>query len=232
MPQEHREEYLEAIYDIAGVNGAATTNDVANRLGVTAPSVTEAFNRMASCGLVKYKSHKGASLTAKGLKIATRLKRKHRLIEVFLKNVLHIDPKKVHEPACKLEHSFPDEIADSLCRNLKGPDKCPHGMPIPPCNLDVDSCQKCLSARDAEIAKNRKSKIISVTDLKPGKKGKIVFIHGGKNIVQRLSDLGLTPGTVISPIRSAPMKGPVEICVRGSNVIVGRNIAEDIFIQA
>jgi DtxR family Mn-dependent transcriptional regulator len=233
MPNEHIEEYLEAIYDVAGSDGAAGTNAIAERLGVAPASVTEVFQRMAASGFVKYLSHKGASLTVKGLKIAIRLKRRHRLAEVFLTKILRIDHEKVHEQACKMEHSFSDEIADSLCRTLGGPHKCPHGTPIPPCNLNIESCQKCLSDKNTRVSNigKRKKRIISITSLRPGKKGKVVFIRGGKSIVQRLSDLGLTPGATVCPVRSAPMKGPVEICVRGSNLIIGRDIAEHIFIQ-
>ena len=233
MPKEHIEEYLEAIYDAVGSEGTAGTNDVAERLGVAPASVTEVFQRMALRGLVRYQSHKGASLTPTGLKIATRLKRRHRLAEVFLDKVLHIDHKKVHEQACKMEHSFSDEIADSLCRTLGGPRKCPHGTPIPPCGLDIESCQKCVLDKNTQISKigRRKKQIISITSLRPGRKGRVVFIRGGKHIVQRLSDLGLTPGTIVCPVRAAPMKGPVEVYVRGSNIVIGRGIAEKIFIQ-
>jgi len=233
MPKEHIEEYLEAIFDVAGSEGTAGTNDVAGRLGVAPASVTEVFQRMAAHGFVKYQSHKGVSLTVKGRKIANRLKRKHRLAEVFLNKILRIDRKKVHEQACKLEHSFSDEIADSLCRTLGGPYKCPHGTPIPPCGLNIESCQKCLSDKNMKISMigKRKKRILSITSLRPGRKGRVVFIRGGKNVVQRLSDLGLTPGTTVYPVRAAPMKGPVEICVRGSNIVIGRKIAEKIFIQ-
>ena len=231
MPQEQIEEYLEAIYDIAGMQGKAKTTEIAERLKNAPASVTEVLQRMDRDGLVKYEPYQGASLTKKGENIVTRIKRKHRLLEVFLEKVLHLPREHVHDQACKMEHVINDETEQALCKTLGVPTECPHGSPIPPCNIDVKSCNECLS-EDNPIKEKRKQKLISITTLKPGQKGKVEFIRGGRNVVQRLCDLGLTNGTCISLVREAPLKGPVEICVRGCNVVIGRGIADKIFIQA
>jgi DtxR family Mn-dependent transcriptional regulator len=230
MPQEQIEEYLEAIYDIAGIDGKAKTTEIAERLKNAPASVTEVLQRMDRDGLVKYEPYQGASLTKKGEHIVTRIKRKHRLLEVFLEKVLHLPREHVHDQACKMEHVINDETEQALCKTLGVPTECPHGSPIPPCNIDVKSCNECLS-EDNPIKEKRKQKLISITTLKPGQKGKVEFIRGGRNVVQRLCDLGLTNGTCISLVREAPLKGPVEICVRGCNVVIGRGIADKIFIQ-
>jgi DtxR family transcriptional regulator, Mn-dependent transcriptional regulator len=231
MPQEQIEEYLEAIYDIAGKDGKAKTTEIAERLKNAPASVTEVLQRMDRDGLVKYEPYQGASLTKKGEHIVTRIKRKHRLLEVFLEKVLHLPKEHIHDQACKMEHVINDETEQALCKTLGVPTECPHGSPIPPCNIDVKSCNECLS-EDNPIKEKRKQKLISITTLKPGQKGKVEFIRGGRNVVQRLCDLGLTNGTCISLVREAPLKGPVEICVRGCNVVIGRGIADKIFIQA
>jgi DtxR family Mn-dependent transcriptional regulator len=230
MPQEQVEEYLEAIYDIAGTKGKAKTTEIAQRLKNAPASVTEVLQRMAREGLVKYEPYHGASLTKKGENIVIRIKRKHRLLEVFLEKVLHIPREHVHDQACKMEHVITDETEQALCKTLGVPTECPHGSPIPPCNIDVKSCNECLST-DTLIQESRKQKLTSITTLKPGQKGKIVFIRGGRNVVQRLCDLGLTNGTSISLVREAPLKGPIQICVRGCKIIIGRGIADKIFIQ-
>jgi DtxR family Mn-dependent transcriptional regulator len=230
MPQEQIEEYLEAIYDIAGIDGKAKTTEIAERLKNAPASVTEVLQRMDRDGLVKYEPYQGASLTKKGEHIVTRIKRKHRLLEVFLEKVLHLPREHVHDQACKMEHVINDETEQALCKTLGVPTECPHGSPIPPCNIDVKSCNECLS-EDNPIKEKRKQKLISITTLKPGQKGKVEFIRGGRNVVQRLCDLGLTNRTCISLVREAPLKGPVEICVRGCNVVIGRGIADKIFIQ-
>jgi DtxR family Mn-dependent transcriptional regulator len=230
MSQEHIEEYLEAIYDIAGREGTAKTTEIAERLKNAPASVTEAFQRMKQKGLVRYESHKGVTLTAKGYKAAIKMKRKHRLLEVFLDKMLHLPSDKVHEQACKMEHTLTDETEIALCKTLKGPTECPHGSPIPPCNLEVKNCQECFSEQNLTLEKRDKD-IIAITSLKHGEKAKIVFVRGGGGVMQRLCDLGLTNGTTISLLREAPMHGPIEICVRGCKLVIGRGIAEKIFVQ-
>ena len=230
MPREQIEEYLEAIYDIAGKEGKAKTTEIAERLKNAPASVTEVLQRMNRYGLVKYEPYQGASLTKKGENIVTRIKRKHRLLEVFLEKFLHLPLEQVHNQACKMEHVINDETEQALCKTLGVPTQCPHGSPIPPCNVNVESCKECLS-QDNSIKEKRKQIPTSIITLKPGQKGKVVFIRGGRNVVQRLCDLGLTNGTEVSLLREAPLKGPLEICVRGCKIVIGRGIAEKIFIQ-
>jgi DtxR family Mn-dependent transcriptional regulator len=74
--------------------------------------------------------------------------------------------------------------------------------------------------------------VISLLELKPNQAARIAFIRGGKSMLQRLCDMGLTPGTEINVARIAPLKGPVEINVRGSNLALGNRIADNIFVEA
>ena len=230
MPQEQVEEYLEAIYDIVGKEGKAKTTEIAERLKNAPASVTEVLQRMHRDGLVKYEPYKGASLTKKGEHVVIRIKRKHRLLEVFLDKILHLPKEHIHNQACKMEHVITDETEQALCKTLGVPTQCPHGSPIPPCNIDVNNCNDCIS-KNRLIEGKRDKKLRSITMLKPGQKGKVAFIRGGRNVVQRLCDLGLTNGTSVSLVRVAPLKGPIEICVRECKVIIGRGIAEKIFVQ-
>jgi DtxR family Mn-dependent transcriptional regulator len=230
MAQEHIEEYLEAIYDIAGKDGIAKTTEIAERLNNAPASVTEAFQRMKQKGLVKYEPHKGVSLTKKGYKAAVKMKRKHRLLEVFLDKMLHLPKENIHEQACKMEHTLTDETETALCKTLRGPTECPHGSPIPPCNLDVKNCQECLTEPTTSLEKREKD-LIALTSLKQGDTAKIAFVRGGGGVMQRLCDLGLTNGTEISLLRTAPLHGPLQICVRGCKLVIGRGIAEKIFVQ-
>ena len=77
----------------------------------------------------------------------------------------------------------------------------------------------------------RNKKVIPVTELSPDQNGKISFIRGDRKIVQRLSDLGLTLGTVVSLLRKTPMGGPVEIAVRRTKLALDHAIAENIFVE-
>jgi DtxR family Mn-dependent transcriptional regulator len=231
MPKEEIEEYLEALLDLAKDGRAVKTTALSGRLGVAPASVTEAVQRLSREGLVHYEPYRGATLTPNGRAAATRIKRKHRLLEVFLTRVLHLGPRVAHDEACKLEHSLSDGTETALCRVLKGPEACPHGNPIPPCDTDVGSCAQCLSQK--EPARRRPEREpVPLTSLPARKISRVVFVRGGKGIVKRLCDLGLTPGTPVALVRSAPMKGPVEILVRGCHLAIGRGIAEKIFVEA
>lgn len=233
MPKEESDEYLETIYDIAGKGGVAKTTDISERLKVKPSSVTEALQRLARKRMVDYRPYRGVSLTDRGYRSTSRLKRKHRLIEVFLERVLHIRPRRIHEEACKIEHSLSDRIENTLCRTLRGPKQCPHGSDIPPCSINVGSCMECLSGNDAVLSGKsvRKKGLVPLTSLLPRQKSKIAFIRGGHGVVKRLADLGLTPQTAVLLIRAAPLGGPVEIRVRGSDIVIGRGIAERIFVE-
>ena len=66
---------------------------------------------------------------------------------------------------------------------------------------------------------------MSITEIQEGQSGTIVSIHGGRMAVKRLADLGLTPGTEFKVLRKIQRYGPIEINVRGSNIVLGRGIA-------
>lgn len=231
MSSEHVEEYLETIYDIAGKDGTARTTAIAKCLNLAPASVTEALQNMSENGLVSYEPYKGAMLTKQGLEIATKIKRRHRLLEVFLTDTLHIDKGKVHEEACKMEHAMSDETENALCKMLNAPARCPHGSPIGPCIKAVGTCEECdVAAHDKEPVIHGRN-ILPITDLGPCEKGVIAFLRGDKKIVQRLSDLGLTLQTEVEMLRKAPMNGPIEICVRRTKLAIAREIADNIFVN-
>ena len=232
MPQEQVEEYLEAIYDIAGRDGSAKTTAIASCLRVTPASVTEAMKSLADKGLVAYEPYQGARLTENGLAIAQKVKRKHRLLEVFLADKLHLDRSKVHDEACRMEHALSDEAGDALCKMLNAPARCPHGSPIEPCAKAVGTCEECQVAEHGPPGPGERKVVIPITDLKPCQKGVISFLRGDKKIVQRLSDLGLTLQTEVELLRKAPLNGPIEICVRRTKLAIAHDIADNIFVEA
>jgi len=73
--------------------------------------------------------------------------------------------------------------------------------------------------------------LVSICHLKEGQCGKISFIRGGHNVLQRLLDMGLTPGAKICVVRVAPLGGPVELLVRSSRLALGKGIASKVFVD-
>ena len=123
-------DYLKAIWEIAG-SGVASTKDVAGRLSIAPPSVTNMFVRLQEMGLVEYERYRGVSLTVRGREEALRLVRRHRLIETLLVEHLGYSWEEVHEEAESLEHAVSDAFTERLAEFLGHPDQDPHGDPIP-----------------------------------------------------------------------------------------------------
>ena len=228
------EEYLEALYTLARNGEKVTTTRISEYLNIAPASVTEMLKKLADKGYADYSPYQGATLTDKGLEIGKKMSRKHRLLERFLHDVLRIGNDRVHAQACDMEHSLSDEAEESLCRFLNHPDRCPDdGKTIPPCDLQIQSCEECmrLHSKGLEEVGKRKENLVALSDLKEGQCGRVFFIRGGHNVLQRLLDMGLTPSTSISVIKAAPFEGPVEILVRGSRLALGRGIASKVFVD-
>jgi DtxR family Mn-dependent transcriptional regulator len=232
MASEQLEEYLESILDIEEKDGVAKTSAIARCMKVAPASVTEALQTLADKGFVHYEPYKGAYLTEQGREMARKVKRRHRLLEVFLNNVLHINGEKVHDEACRMEHTLSDETECALCKMLNAPARCPHGSLIEACDRDVESCSACLQENTPPPTCPREEPLLPVTALRPGQKGTIAFIRGDTSVVQRLTDLGLTLKTDIQLVRKAPLFGPVEIGVRKTKLAIDHAIADHIFVTA
>ena len=234
MEQKSTQDYLKAIYSQSKNGDLASTTEISHELDVTPASVTEMLKKLSQDGYVNYSPYHGSTLTEKGFQEAKKVTRKHRLLETFLSDVLHIGKDKVHKEACQMEHVLSDEAEESLCRLLKHPDTCSDdGKTIPACDLPFSNCEDCiqLHSQGLEEVGKRKENLIALSELKTGQEGKISFIRGGHNVLQRLLDMGLTPSTKITLLKVAPFEGPIEISVRGSKLALGRGIASKVFVE-
>ena len=228
MISHSAEEYLEAIYFFNEKRELAKNTDLAKRLNVSPPSVTQMIKRLADQGLVKYQPYKGTALTGAGIAYAQKVVRKHRLLEGFFHDILGMEKEKVHNEACRVEHSLSDEAALALCRVLDNPKTCPDdSKALPPCTLDVADCEECLATRPKES----QCLLTELSNLKPGESGKIAFIRAGSNAYQRLLDMGLTKGTVVEVVNAAPFQGPLELSLRGTTLALGRGLASRVFVE-
>ncbi len=229
MSSQSIEDYLRVIYCINEVGRAAKTGEIAEMLGVEPSSVTEMVKRLASDGLVEHIPYKGVELTEKGRKAAERVVRKHRLLERFLHDILGIRIERVHDEACRLEHSLSDEVAAAICKTMNQPESCADDdSPIPPCILSVDDCTEC---GDTERQPDLKEDIRQLSEMKKGQSGVVAFVRGGALASKRIMEMGLTPGTKIKVIAAAPFRGPIEVSVRGTTTALGRGLASWVFVS-
>lgn len=130
--QESIDEYLETLYRMTDGKGVVKTADLAKELDVAPASVTEMVQKMAGQGDVDYVPYKGVSLTEKGSDRARFILRNHRLVEMFLVQVVGVERAKVHSYACAMEHSIPPELDRWLCAQLGHPRRSLGGKEIPP----------------------------------------------------------------------------------------------------
>ncbi|MEP7055343.1 MAG: metal-dependent transcriptional regulator, partial [Actinomycetota bacterium] len=125
------EEYLETIWELEESGISPIRARIVERLGVSAPSVSETVARLEREGYLTLDSGKVMQLTDSGRDYARSMVRRHRLAERLLVDVLHVPWHAVHAEACRLEHAISETLEQHLVALLGDPGSCPHGNPIP-----------------------------------------------------------------------------------------------------
>jgi DtxR family Mn-dependent transcriptional regulator len=132
-PQEFHppvEEYLETMLSLAEEGVPVIQARIAERLGRSAPSVSEMLDRLIEDGYVSREGRR-LNLTESGRALAEKVVRKHRLAERLLVDVIGLEWHKVHREAGRWEHVISDAVEARLVELLGDPATCPHGNPIP-----------------------------------------------------------------------------------------------------
>lgn len=127
------EQYIKILFSEAERSEGQTVSmkQVSDSMQVTPGTATSMAKHLASLGLVEYTPRRGCRLTDRGMQLALRMVRRHRLIETFLERTLEYDWSEVHAEAEQLEHAVSDRFIDRLDRFLSYPETDPHGDPIP-----------------------------------------------------------------------------------------------------
>src|SRR5437762_3183899 len=135
LPSSTVENYLKAIYQgqssLPRDERLVSMGHVAAALGVTPGTATTMVKALAESGLVEYEPYSGVRLTASGEKLAGLVLRRHRLVELFLVNVMGMSWAEVHEEAEQLEHVVSERLIERIDQMLGRPTHDPHGDPIP-----------------------------------------------------------------------------------------------------
>src|SRR6266487_1883207 len=126
-----QEDYLKALYLLRGDQRPVPTRELAQRLGISSPSVSEMVARLTGQGLVEHDRYRGQQLTKEGRKVALELVRHHRLLEMFLVEVLGYTWDEVHDEAERLEHVISERMEARIFELLGRPELDPHGHVIP-----------------------------------------------------------------------------------------------------
>lgn len=209
------EDYLKAIYKLENEEeGGVSNSRLASEMEVSNASVTNMVKRLSDRGLVDYTSYYGSRLTAPGRKIALEIIRHHRLLELYLKEMLGYSWDEVHDEAEKLEHHISEQFGDKIAEMLNDPRFDPHGDPIPSKDGEMPVMKTCPLS---EFESGLYCIISRVKDQNP-------------ELLRYLEKLGLIPGVKLKIVEREPFDGPITLEVTGNRISIGHNVAESIFV--
>jgi DtxR family Mn-dependent transcriptional regulator len=212
-PSESVQDYLKGIWMLER-DGRVTTNAIADRLGVSAASVTAMMKKLASLGLVVHEPYRGVELTPPGTRMALEVIRHHRLLELYLMEALGLPWDQVHDEAERLEHHLSDELEARIDAALGHPTRDPHGDPIPTAQLELAGVDD-----------------VPLTDVEPGVTATVARVpDGDPELLRYLAELGLVPLEHVVVVARAPFDGPVTIEVAGQTHALSAELASSILV--
>jgi DtxR family Mn-dependent transcriptional regulator len=215
MPSVAVEDYLKTIYHLSRDAEPAGTSSIAERLHIAAGSVTGMLKRLAERGLVEHVPYYGARLTAEGEDEAVRLIRRHRVLELFLVQVLGYTWDRVHEEAERLEHAVTDELIDRMAAVLGEPESDPHGAPIPGAGQRfVERTYPTMS----ELEVGQPAILRRVQDEDP-------------EALRYLASLRLVPGAHVTVLERAPFNGPLRLRVEDEEKLIGAELSKTLQVE-
>jgi DtxR family transcriptional regulator, Mn-dependent transcriptional regulator len=210
------EDFLKAVYSIQQSSvERASTNALAEALNILPPSVTDMARRMADAGFVDYRRYYGVKLTEDGRRLALRVIRRHRLIELYLVEHLGYALHEVHDEAERLEHAVSDRFVDAIETRLGNPTVDPHGDPIP--------------TADGEITV---PKLTPLSELKIGDKARVSRYRAmNDDMLQFILERGFTLGTEVLIKAKDPFEGPITAQLDAQEQVIGHGIAYAILVE-
>jgi DtxR family Mn-dependent transcriptional regulator len=174
-------------------NEPVSTTALADRLQVTPGSVSAMVRKLDELGLVTHQPYRGVRLTPAGRRVALEIVRHHRLLELFLAEVLDVPWDRVHKEAEVLEHVLSSELEEVIAQKLGNPTHDPHGDPIPGPDFKIDE-----------------RPTVSLADLEKGVTGTFVRVSDSDpEMLRYLGQRGVAPGAPFEVIDRQPFGGPL-----------------------
>ncbi len=215
---EGAENYAKALYQLQarlGPGESVGTGAVAEQLGVTPASASAMLKRLADEGLVDNRPYRGARLTEDGEQLALEMIRHHRLIELFLAEVLDMPWDRVHAEAEVLEHHISEELEELIAAKLGEPARDPHGDPIPSRELDMAA-----------------DETVPLAELDIGARGTFERISDSDpEMLRHLDARGIRPGVELRVIGHEPFEGPVTVLAEGDEHALGSALVRSMYVR-
>lgn len=239
------EDYLEAIFHIVAQKRVARPKDISRRLKVNSSSVTGALRSLSERGLVHYEPYDVVTLTAEGEWLAEGVVRRHQTLHDFFVRVLKVDEGEAEACACKMEHELPPTILERLIDFIEFVKNCPkwetdwvNGFGYH-CESGTahENCERCLSLtleglRETMATNDNGGRaVLTLQDLKPGQRGKVIKVRPAGETGRRLVEMGVTPGTMIELERVAPLGDPIDVKVKGYHLSLRKEEAANILVE-
>jgi DtxR family Mn-dependent transcriptional regulator len=214
QPSPAMREYLAEIYRLQEDSPTVSTTSLAERLGVSAPAVPRMLKRLKSAGYVKHVPYQGVELAELGRQEALRELRRHRVLEVFLVDIMGFRWDEVHEHAEALGRGLNDTVSERMAEMTGYPTHCPHGEPIP------DQQGRLPQIDD-----------ICLINLAVGHKGVIsrVRTHEPERL-QYFASLGLVPRVEFEIVGRAPFNGPIRLRVDRDEIVLGVELVKALWV--
>jgi len=209
------EDYVKAIYK-AETLGEVTSQDIAKRVGVSAPAVSKMLRKLIELHFVKLHKQSGIHLTALGKRTALQTIRRHRLLELYLVKELGYRWDEVHNEAEKLEHHISPLFEERIAVRLGNPEFDPHGDPIPTAEGNISVIDEQLLS---QFATPVKLIITRILDRDP-------------ELLRYVAELHLLPGTRIELLEQEKFGGSYKLKIGKRNISLPPEAAGQIFARA
>jgi DtxR family Mn-dependent transcriptional regulator len=217
------EEYLEAIYNMEMEDEIVIGARLAEKFGVSPPTVTEMLKRLVRDGYIEMDIKRQVTLTEAGNQAAEAVLRRHRLTERFLVDMLGMQWHQVHEEACRLEHFISGAVEARVISSLNHPTTCPHGNPIPGLVSNARSYLKDQHAvRLSTLAIGQTATILLISEVVEDEEALVLYMH----------EKGLTPGTQLTvlPQSSEEQEENFKLAVADHEVGISKASASKIWV--
>lgn len=188
------EDYLGLIYIMQREGQEVIGARLAERLGVSHPTVTATLKRMLRGGLIQMNERKEITLTPRGLQIAQDLLRRHMLTEWLLCDVIGLPWHLIHEEADRLEHYFSEEAIACLEELFEQPNACPHGNPMP-------GVASPAAVALSEVAEGERGTIVRVVE----------EAEEDRELMAFLEEAGLLPGAQVRVVTRRPYNETITV---------------------
>jgi DtxR family Mn-dependent transcriptional regulator len=208
------EDYLKAIFELLAASDRVTTTRLAERMGCTPASVTNMVQKLSGLHLVEYTPYRGVTLTGTGERIALEVLRHHRLIELYLAEVLGYDWDRVHAEAEELEHVISEEFESRIDAALGHPERDPHGAPIP--------------TRDGRIASRSRS---TLWEAGAGNHEVEWIEDKCAQSLRRLAVLGIYPAVRVELVRGGSNDRTLVVRIEGRELGLSEKLARQIYVR-